>query len=58
MRARYFQGGQKKRVVLVVDGAGSHLSKQVKTPKGIDLYYLPSHSPELQPAERLWPADK
>ncbi len=22
---------------------------------GIDLFFLPSHSPELQPAERLWP---
>ena len=58
MRARHFQGGQKKRVVLVVDGAGSHLSKQVKIRKGIDLYCLPSHSPELQSAERLWSADK
>jgi hypothetical protein len=36
-----------------VDGDGWHLSKQVKIPKGIDLYCLPSHSPELQPAERL-----
>jgi transposase len=53
--ASYFQGGQKKRVVLVVDGGGWHLSKQVKIPFGIDLYCLPSHSPELQPAERLWP---
>jgi transposase len=22
---------------------------------GIDLFFLPIHSPELQPAERLWP---
>jgi len=22
---------------------------------GIDQFFLPSHSPELQPAERLWP---
>jgi transposase len=22
---------------------------------GIDLFFLPSHSPELPPAERLWP---
>jgi len=26
-----------------------------KISKGIHLYCLPSHSPELQPAERLWP---
>ena len=25
------------------------------TKKGLDLYFLPSHAPELQPAERLWP---
>jgi hypothetical protein len=44
----------KKRVFLVVDGAGWHLSESVKIPKGIHLYCLPSHSPQLQPAERLW----
>ena len=27
----------------------------MKIPDGIHLYCLPSHSPELQPAERLWP---
>ena len=27
----------------------------MKIPKGIHLYCLPSHSPQLQPAERLWP---
>lgn len=53
--AQHFQIGKKKRVVLVMDGAGWHLSKSVKIPKGIHLYCLPSHSPELQPAERLWP---
>jgi transposase len=53
--AQHFQLGAKKRVVLVMDGAGWHLSKSVKIPKGIHLYCLPSHSPELQPAERLWP---
>ena len=42
-------------MVLVVDGAGWHLSEIVKIPDGIHLYCLPSHSPELQPAERLWP---
>jgi hypothetical protein len=53
--AKHFQVGAKKRVVLVMDGAGWHLSKSVKIPKGIHLCCLPSHSPELQPAERLWP---
>jgi transposase len=53
--ARHWKVGPKKRVVLVVDGAGWHLSESVKIPDGIHLYCLPSHSPELQPAERLWP---
>lgn len=55
MRAQHFQIGQKKRVLLVVDGAGWHLSQEVKIPAGIHLHCIPSHSPELQPAERLWP---
>ncbi|WP_445304632.1 transposase [Microcoleus sp. Pol7_A1] len=58
MRARHWKVGPKKRVILVMDGDRWHLSESVKIPLGIYLYYLPSHSPELQPAERLWPADK
>ena len=44
-----------KRVLLVVDQAGWHTSKEVEIPEGIHLEFLPSGSPELQPAERLWP---
>jgi hypothetical protein len=43
------------RAVIVWDGAGWHTSGQVVVPAGIDLVPLPSASPELQPAERLWP---
>ena len=39
---------------MVVDQAGWHRSEQVKVPQGLHLEFLPSHSPELQPAERLW----
>ena len=35
--------------------AGWHTSKDLKLPEGLHLTLLPSHSPELQPAERLWP---
>ncbi len=42
------------RVVLVVDQAGWHTSPALMLPEGIDLVFLPSASPELQPAERLW----
>jgi transposase len=43
-----------KRVLLVVDRAGWHTGKAVEVPEGIHLEFLPSGSPELQPAERLW----
>ena len=44
-----------KRVLLVVDQAGWHTGKEVEIPEGIHLEFLPSGSPELMPAERLWP---
>ena len=48
--------GKRKRILLVVDRAGWHTAKKkLKVPEGIHLEFLPSHSPELQPAERLWP---
>lgn len=43
------------RAVLVVDQAGWHLAHHLVVPQGIDLVFLPPASPELQPAERLWP---
>lgn len=43
-----------RRVVLVVDQAGWHTSPKLVLPAGIDVVFLPSASPELQPAERLW----
>jgi hypothetical protein len=46
--------GPCKQVIVVLDGAGWHTSKKVELPEGLHLVFLPSHSPELQPAERLW----
>ena len=46
---------ENKRVLLVVDRAGWHTGGEVEVPEGIHLELLPSGSPELQPAERLWP---
>ena len=43
------------RVVLVLDQAGWHRGAELRLPDGIDLVLLPAYSPELQPAERLWP---
>jgi transposase len=53
--AREIGAGTRKRVLLVLDGAGWHTAKKLRVPEGIHLEFLPSHSPELQPAERLWP---
>ena len=33
----------------------AHGQEAEGTLKGIHLEFLPSHSPELQPSERLWP---
>ena len=53
--AQHFGVSQNKRIILVLDQAGWHTSDQVQIPEGIHLLFIPSHSPELQPAERLWP---
>lgn len=53
--AREVGAGRDKHVLLVLDRAGWHTSPQVQVPEGIHLLFLPPYSPELQPAERLWP---
>jgi hypothetical protein len=47
--------GLGKQVLVVLDGAGWHTSAHVNVPAGVHLHFLPPYSPELQPAERLWP---
>ena len=42
-------------MILVVDRATFHTTRRLKVPEGIHLVFLPPKSPELQPAERLWP---
>ncbi len=53
--AKEVGAGEDKHVLLVVDKAGWHTGGEVEVPEGIHLEFLPSGSPELQPAERLWP---
>ena len=48
------QVGPRKRILLVLDGAGWHTGEEVECPEGIELVFLPPYSPELQPAEHLW----
>ena len=52
--ATEFNIGDDQRILLVVDQAGWHTSKKLQLPTGLHLIFLPSHSPELQPAEKLW----
>jgi transposase len=44
--------GPNKHVILVLDGAGWHVSKDLEVPEGVELMFLPPYSPEIQPAER------
>jgi len=53
--AREVGAGPGKRVIIVLDGAGWHVSDSLEMPAGIDLEFLLAYSPELQPAERLRP---
>lgn len=48
------QVGPDVHVVLVLDQAGWHLSKDLQVPDNITLFHLPPYSPELNPVERLW----
>ncbi len=42
---------------MTLDQAGWHVSELVtlQLPVGLHLEFMPPYSPELQPAERLWP---
>jgi transposase len=53
--AREVGAGPDNLVVLVLDGAGWHVATDLVVPEGIHLEFLPPYSPELQPAEHLWP---
>jgi transposase len=53
--AKSVGAGASKRIVLQLDKAGWHGPENLTVPDGIRLVFQPSHSPELQPAEHLWP---
>ena len=53
--ARWADPGGEKVLVVLVDNAGGHVAKALKVPANVRLYPLPSCTPELQPAEHLWP---
>jgi hypothetical protein len=53
--ARWADPAGQKVLVLLVDNAGWHVAKALAVPANVRLFGLPSCTPELQPAEHLWP---
>ena len=53
--AREAGAGRDRIIVLGLDSAGWHTEPNLVVPEGLRLAYLPPYSPELQPAEHLWP---
>ena len=43
-----------QKVLIIMDGAGWHKSKNLKIPPNIRIEILPPYCPELNPVERLW----
>ena len=41
-------------MVMVVDGASSHVAKALVVPENIRLLRLPAYAPELNPPDHLW----
>ena len=48
------EAGDDTHVVLVLDGAGWHRSKDLVVPNSMTLLFLPPYSPELMPMELVW----
>ena len=42
------------RIVLILDKAGWHISRNISMPDNLFLLHLPPYSPELNPVELLW----
>jgi hypothetical protein len=53
--AAHADPGGKKVLVLLVDNAGWHVARRLAVPANVVLHFLPPSTPELQPAEPLWP---
>jgi len=54
--ARQVGASPTKQIVLVLDRAGwQPTSVRLRVPDHVHLLFLPPYSPELQPAEHLWP---
>ena len=49
--SEYYKG---KKIILFMDQAGWHKSKELNISDNIKIDYLPPYSPELNPIEKLW----
>ncbi|MBW6513275.1 MAG: IS630 family transposase, partial [Candidatus Syntrophosphaera sp.] len=45
---------ESEEIVIIMDQAGWHKSRELVVPSNIEIIYLPPYSPELNPIERLW----
>jgi hypothetical protein len=52
--AQVSQAHPEEFIVIVLDGASSHKSKDLTIPENIRLIALPGYSPELNPQEHIW----
>lgn len=41
-------------IIMILDGASSHKSKDLTVPENMHLIHLPAYSPELNPQEHVW----
>lgn len=44
------------KIVMVLEGAGTHRNKSLRWPENIEGWWLPAYSPELNPVERWFKA--
>lgn len=47
-----------RQIILCWDGAPAHRAKSLRVPERVTLVRLPAYTPELNPAEQLWPVVK
>ena len=45
---------ENEKIVLIMDNASFHKSKELKVPKNIKIEYIPPYSPELNPQKRIF----
>jgi hypothetical protein len=53
--AAHADPGGKKVLVVLVDNAGWHVARRLVVPPSVVPHVLPPCTPQLQPAEPLWP---